>query len=160
VRVRDLPRFPEPGSLAVEHFWDTLAPWEERGLEDYSGAAVYEAVFGWEGDLPDDAWLDLGEAGIAAEVWLNGQRLGVRLWRPYRFAVESHLRRGENRLRVRVANTLANSIRATYGSGRMPTGADADRVQRYARFEPGRLRSGLIGPVRLLVAENQAGDAD
>jgi len=160
VRVRDLPRFPEPGSLAVEHFWDTLAPWEERGLEDYSGAAVYEAVFGWEGDLPDDAWLDLGEAGIAAEVWLNGQRLGVRLWRPYRFAVESHLRRGENRLRVRVANTLANSIRATYGSGRVPTGADEDRVQRYARFEPGRLRSGLIGPVRLLVAENQAGDAD
>ncbi len=151
-RVRDLPPFPRPESLPPEQEWDSLAPWEERGLPEFSGAAVYEACFRWDAELPDDAWLDLGEAGIAAEAWLNGRHLGVRLWRPYRFRLDSSLRRGENLLRVRVANTLANSIQASYGTGRARTGADEEKVQRYARFEAGALRSGLIGPVRLMVA--------
>lgn len=159
MRARDLPRYPEPDSLEPERSWEALAPWEEQGLEEFSGAAVYETTFTWDGEIPDDAWLDLGEVGIAAEVWVNGERLGVRLWRPYRFAADSSLRRGENRLKVRVANTLANSIQATYGSGRVPTSADQEKVQRYARFEPGTLRSGLIGPVRVLVAGDQTADS-
>ena len=47
-------------------------------------------------------------------------------------------------------NTLANSIAATYGAAGAATSAAPHHIESYARFAPGRLRSGLIGPVTLL----------
>jgi len=153
LRVRDLPAYPKPEDIPAQLRWDDLAPWEERGLLEFSGGATHEACFEWIGEPPEAAWLDLGEVGIVAEATLNGTSLGVRLWRPYRFDVSDALVRGTNHLKVRVANTLANAIQATYGTGRAETAANEGHINGYARFADGKLRSGLIGPVKMMVEE-------
>lgn len=63
-----------------------------------------------------------------ATLEVNGQRVGVRLWPPYRFDITGALDRGANRIRIGVTNTRANEL--------------SDE----------QLPSGLIGPVRLLVS--------
>ena len=68
--------------------------------------------------------LDLGKVCHAAEVWVNGQSVGARLWGPYVFDVSKALRPGMNELRIRVANLINNS----YGD---------------------KQESGLLGPVTL-----------
>lgn len=150
LRVLDLPPLPVWEDVPKEYIWKELRPWEELGLLDFSGGASYETIFEWRQSPPDAAWLDLGEAGIVAEAWLNGASLGVALWKSYRFNISGVLRQGENHLRVRVVNTLANAIQASYGGGRVPTQANEGYINRYTHYEPGKLRSGLIGPVRIL----------
>ncbi len=145
-RVRDLPpalvRMPTPGPLSV----DTLASWDDWGLAGFSGGALYSTSWEWPvSEQEGDVWLDLGDVRMVAEVWLNGVHLGVRLWAPYRFCVTDKLEEGSNRLDVRVVNTLANAIAASYGDSE-------DAVKRgSASFEPETLRSGLLGPVQLLM---------
>jgi hypothetical protein len=74
----------------------------------------------------------------------------VALWRSYRFNIRGVLRQGDNTLRVRVVNTLANAIQASYGTGKVKTEAGPVHIESYAKFRPGVLRSGLIGPVQVL----------
>ncbi len=63
---------------------------------------------------------------------LNGEHVGTLLSAPWRIELTGRLRRGRNRLEIRVSNTLANHYRT------IPT-----------RYH-GDLTSGLIGPVRLV----------
>lgn len=74
--------------------------------------------------------LDLGRVHDMAEVFLNGRRIGARLWPPHRFDLAPHLVEGRNELLVRVGNLVQN---AYLGS-------------RFGFATP----SGLLGPVRLL----------
>lgn len=147
-RTRDLPDFPTLEDLPHSLEIGELAPWESLGLHEFSGGLIYETEFNWDGCV-ENAWLDLGEVGIAAEVWLNGVSLGVRLWAPYRYRAGCNLKKGENKMRVRVVNTLANSISASYADRRSPTSARDMHVESCARFKPGALRSGLMGPVSM-----------
>ena len=77
--------------------------------------------------------LDLGEVAAAAEVHVNGQPAGVGMAPPWRFDVTRLVVEGENRIEVKVVNTLANHM-STY-----PT--------RYV-YE-GQTLSGLLGPVTI-----------
>ena len=72
--------------------------------------------------------LDLGEAHEVVRLWVNGQEIGVRMWKPYVYDISRALRSGTNVVRVAVTNSLANA----YDGKSYP--------------------SGLIGPVRLLEA--------
>ena len=86
----------------------TLASWTDSTLANYSGSALYETSF----ELPElpageRLVLDLGEVGLAAEVWVNDQKAGERGWRPYEIDITAQARRGPNHLRVRVANSNA-----------------------------------------------------
>jgi len=80
-------------------------------------------------------WLDLGRVRGTAEVWVNGQPAGVRVWSPYQFLITDFLRAGENRVEVLVLNTLA-----PYLDVQSPT---------FYVF-PGQTDSGLLGPVHLV----------
>ncbi len=91
----------------------------------YSGAALYEGTLQLTAVESGHYWLDLGQVHEIADIELNGQPLGRRMWRPYRFDVTKIVQQGINRLSVRVTNTLANR-----------TGTP--------------LPSGLLGPVRLI----------
>jgi len=144
LRRRDLPPRPCFEDMGKSYVWDRLCPWEEMGLAEFSGGATYLTTFDWDGTPPDRVWLHLGEVGVAAGVMLNGKQVGVRLWRPYRFDVSGVLRKGRNELRVRVVNTLANAIQASYGKD-----SDCPR-QAFSTFAPGTLRSGLMGPVQFM----------
>jgi len=105
-----------------------LQSWTEFGFPHYSGSAVYEKCF----DVPPDfaagiLVLDLGDVHDTAEVWLNEKFVGVRVWRPYHFDVTEHVKKGGNKLKIIVTNTLENE------------------------FNRNPLPSGLLGKVRLLL---------
>ncbi|MEU8631867.1 glycosylhydrolase-like jelly roll fold domain-containing protein [Amycolatopsis sp. NPDC048633] len=83
----------------------------------YSGSAWYETEFDVPA-VPGRRWtLDLGEVHEVAEVEVNGQAAGSRLWPPYRVDVSAALRPGRNRVRVRVTNTGANVRGQVLASG-------------------------------------------
>jgi hypothetical protein len=114
-----------------------LGPWAENGLDAYSGGVRYRSTLVMEeAHLPDGpVWLDLGEVRGTAEVWVNGQLLGVRLWAPYRVAVAGALRAGENVVEVLVLNTLGPYMRAASPTNYVFSHQEV---------------SGLLGPVRVV----------
>jgi hypothetical protein len=86
----------------------TLHSWtDDPQLAHYSGAGVYETTFEL-GQTEGKVELDLGAVGVAAEVWVNDQPCGSRVWRPFRFDISKALRAGKNTLKVRVVNSDAN----------------------------------------------------
>ncbi len=90
-----------------------LGTWSVPGLEHFSGYMTYEKTLEVPGEfLKERLLLDCGEVGVVAEVWVNGAYAGARPWQPFVFDVTEHVRRGANRLKVRVANTAGNA-RAT-----------------------------------------------
>jgi len=111
-----------------------LGDWSQYALESYSGGAVYKKKFTLtDKQLQGEVVLDLGAVNTTAEVAVNGQVVGVRLARPYRFDITGQVHEGANELEVTVYNTLANYF---------STGPyESDYVF------PGQTVSGLLGPV-------------
>lgn len=96
------------------------------GFELFAGSLLYQVRIRLTASQASAAaFLDLGAVGDIAEVKVNGQAVGVRVWAPYILPVHGALCPGENLVEVRVTNSLAN---AYYGR---------------------QLPSGLLGPVRL-----------
>jgi hypothetical protein len=113
----------------------SLGDWCALGLAAYSGAAWYRrslTLTTQEASRP--LWLDLGEVRVAAEIWLNHHRVGTRIAAPWSVCLAGRTRPGENRLAIKVFNTLANH----YSVG-IPT----------PYHDPSQTPSGLFGPVQL-----------
>jgi hypothetical protein len=135
----------------------TLGDWKNMVGADFSGTAEYRVSFLYGGAVGQDHSLDLGTVATAAEVRLNGEKLGERAWPPYRFHTGKALRKGRNELRVRVTNTLANylvspGVRAAWAARTGP-GWPGHYDARAHGFEEQSTTSGLLGPVRLLELE-------
>ena len=81
--------------------------------------------------------LDCGEVGVVAEVWVNGQPAGARVWLPFTFDITKLLKPGRNTVKILVTNTMENE-RA---------------VENHAKELPRLRHSGLIGPVRLVAVQ-------
>jgi hypothetical protein len=110
-----------------------LGDWSHLGiLNNYSGGVRYGTNFTLtEDDAKAHVTLDLGRVIATAEVFLNGDKVGVRVAPPWRFDVNGLLKPGDNRLEVLVYSTLANHYQT------IPS--------RYR----GTPEAGLFGPVRL-----------
>jgi hypothetical protein len=114
----------EPGRGApAEVTLADLQSWTEHpdpGVKFFSGVATYRTSFRMA-ELPAAgamAVLDLGSVGDLAEVTINDRPVGI-LWQPpLRADVTAHLRVGENRLEVRVANRWINRL---IGDEQIPT---------------------------------------
>ena len=111
----------------------TVGPWDRCGLGSYSGGVSYHRELSLS--QPGAVVLDLGVVRGTAEVHVNGQPAGVRIWSPYRFDLTGLVRDGVNQLTVTVFNTLGPLLDDT-----SPT----------AGVYAGQRVSGLFGPVRLL----------
>ncbi|WP_235941467.1 hypothetical protein [Paenibacillus puerhi] len=121
-------------------------------LPHHSGIVEYRTKISLRKDLTR-AVLDLGHVRGTAEAWLDGEPLGVRLWKPYRYELPGQVTEGEHELTVRVANTLG----AHYEVGR-PTSLvggspdmtywSTERPQEQA-WQPWFASGGLYGPVTL-----------
>jgi hypothetical protein len=134
---------PGPWSIAtvISEQYPVFTAWKEvadladlsqpDALPAFSGTFRYETKFEWP-LVEKPTLLDLGEVYETAEVWVNGQRAGVRICPPYSFDIGDMVVPGKNRLVVEVTNTLVKEQR--------------DFLSRFAQQEP----SGLLGPVRLL----------
>lgn len=112
----------------------TLGDWGEcAGLAYYSGGMTYEKIFTLNGiDAAVSYRLSLGDVVSTAELWMNGQRVGVRMCAPWTFDVTKYLKVGENKVAIKVYNTAHNhylSIPTRYNSPQ---------------------KSGIMGPVELL----------
>lgn len=101
---------------------------------DFSGVICYETAFQWREEWGDTGFADCGQVYETLELWLNGEKQGVRIAPPYRIPLKG-LKEGENQLKLYVANTLVHELKDTF-SATMPV-------------EPG----GLLGPVVLHRAE-------
>ncbi len=153
---------------------DTLRSWTELdGLQYFSGRATYQKKFvapagflqegvraelnlGEGTPLPVQdnahfqAWLD-GPVREAAEVYVNGQRVGTIWHPPYELDVTPFLHAGENELRIVVGNLAINEMAGS------PLPNRADLTARYGeRFQDQgnnlvkAIPSGLTGPIRLI----------
>ena len=109
-----------------------LGDWSHHpGLELFSGTLCYRTVFTIS-DAADQVGLDLGAVGDIAEVTLDGNPAGVRMWAPYRVVLAGPVTPGRHRLEVRVTNSMANA------------------------YEGAQLPSGLMGPVQLILRQRQS----
>jgi hypothetical protein len=130
--------------------FDKLQDWTQRpekGIQYYSGTAVYRTTF----DLSDPAvrenkrrLLDLGKVNYLARVRLNGRDLGVLWTAPWRVDVTGLLKEKNNSLEIEVANTWWNRIA---GDARLP--AEKRFAKTNVPYDPQHppMPSGLLGPV-------------
>jgi len=116
-----------PGAEFANGVEKPLEDWKVWGLEKFSGLLDYGKTINVEKKNARMV-LDLGKVCHVAEVWVNGESCGSRLWGPHVFDVTKALRPGANEIRIRIANLINDS----YG-------------------EPAE--SGLLGPVELKTME-------
>jgi hypothetical protein len=80
-----------------------------------------------------------------AEVFINGQSVGSRLWPPFNFDLSGKLKPGENTVKIRIGNLIANE---------MWMKDDMNRLRLWQWNGPPDMNlfdSGISGPVRLLI---------
>ncbi|NLH15068.1 MAG: hypothetical protein GX455_00680 [Phycisphaerae bacterium] len=136
------PKLEHPVDLSVwvrERTEPILQDWGQWGLGKFSGLMDYETEFTMPNNvrinkkgtgttsehdelgsenIPVPLFvLDLGKVRHCAEVWVNGQSCGKRLWPPFEFDITSAVKPGPNRVRVRVGNLINNSYGQSAESG-------------------------------------------
>jgi hypothetical protein len=147
------PGAPAPIRMTSLESW---AASPDPAVRYFSGSARYRQTF----TLPAGTaarggrvFLDLGDLWTIGEAWLNGKPLGILWTAPFRVDCTAALKEGVNELVVEVTNTWYNRL---VGDARLPAGERTTRTnitmsgdKPWAELEP--LRSGLFGPVRLVV---------
>lgn len=83
--------------------------WTSQGYPYYSGTGIYRKIFVLE-SLPGSLLLDLDGIAEGAEVYVNGQKAGIRAFAPYNIDISDYTIKGENLLEIHVFNTMINSL--------------------------------------------------
>ncbi|MDD3038567.1 MAG: glycosyl hydrolase [Bacteroides sp.] len=88
---------------------DDLQSWYAFGLQQYTGYVDCETTITI--DKPSQGILiDLGKVRSMAEIFVNDQSVGARLWPPFVFDISDKLKAGENKIKIRVGNLIINEI--------------------------------------------------
>jgi hypothetical protein len=125
-----------PVAFAVGPGRMPLGDWQELGLASHSGGVRYRRrVTAAEGSA---LRLDLGEVRGTAEVFVDGESVGVRVCSPYTFDLSGRIGPDGATVEILVLNTL---------------GPHLDAVSPTPYVFAGQRRSGLFGPVRLLAGQ-------
>jgi hypothetical protein len=88
--------------------WNEL-PKRFSGLLDYTTTLTLDTI-------SDHMQLDLGAVDHIAQVWVNDQPVGAKIWAPFTFNTAA-FKKGENTLRIRVGNLVNNNYGLTSPSG-------------------------------------------
>ncbi len=142
-----------------EAVFDKLISWPESpdaGIRYFSGAGTYRQTL----SVPR-SWLepgrrlelDLGEVRELAAVSVNGVAVGTAWKPPYRLDISEALKPGRNLLEIEVVNLWPNRLIGDRQPKATPVAYAPDA--RYAAGAP-LLRSGLLGPVRILALDKAA----
>lgn len=115
---------PEKNIALVLGSWTKIS-----GMSDYCGTVNYVTEFDLSAEDLRSVILDLGTVGEQAEVIVNDQYAGFKLWAPYVLDITSYVRKGKNKLTVSVTNSLAN------------------------HYTPHRMESGLLDKVCLKITK-------
>lgn len=82
--------------------------WKRQGLPFYSWDVAYTKEYDID-DLTAGYTLRPGAwEGTLAQVFVNGEKAGIVAWEPYAFDLTPYLRKGRNRIEVRVVGSLKN----------------------------------------------------
>ena len=104
-----------------------LGDWlKKSATRSFVGTLDYETEVTLHSETGRRYFLDAGTVGDFAELWVNRQRIGVRLWAPFRWDISKALQDGKNAIKLAVTNSRVNQ----FGKTQRP--------------------SGLLGPVRIL----------
>ncbi len=147
----------------------------EYGIRYYSGIANYHNII----SLPEKAiadkkaelFLDLGEVYNLARIHVNGKDMGVVWTAPFQLKMTDAVVTGENRIDIEVANLWPNRLIGDeqfsddgIKNGHWPDWLLKKQIRTSGRYtfttakfykqDSELLKSGLIGPVRILISEN------
>ncbi len=121
-----------------------LVSWLDMGLRRFTGFIDYETKFTLPSNI-SSLTIDLGNVRYMAEVWLNEEKIGERLWPPFAFNAKTN-KDGENKIRVRVGNLMANEMGGKNDLGKL-------RTWGWQTPPDSCFDAGLFGPVRILIDE-------
>ena len=82
----------------------------QKAYPEYSGFYVYDAKVTLEPKR--DYQIEIDEVYETAEVFFNGNSLGMKVQRPYAYTVPAEYVREKNELRIEVATTLERKVKA------------------------------------------------
>ena len=128
--------FRKEDDYEAAHIFEALGDWKDHPVDEikyYSGTAIYNKTFRVEDQfIAEDIQtiLDLGEVAIVAEVWLNDELVGIDWMPPFRLNITKNLKKGENKLVIKVTNQWSNRL---IGDQRYPK---QDGGYRYAGSMP------------------------
>ncbi|MDP2336497.1 MAG: glycosyl hydrolase [Bacteroidota bacterium] len=146
----------------------------EDGIKYYSGIAVYHNSIQlpekFVSDKNSELFLDLGEVFNLARIWVNGKDMGVVWTPPFRLKISDALIAGNNLIEIEVANLWPNRL---IGDENFPddgiknhkwpdwlinnqsrtSGRYTFTMAKFYEKDSELLKSGLIGPVRILIKE-------
>ncbi len=129
--------FDQPIKLKLEGGIIQQGFWQDYALPTYSGIGIYKQKIKLDKkESQQKVEIDLGEVYVAAEVFVNGNSAGKCVAEPYKFDLSGLVQSGENEIEIRVANTLAPHYS-------IPKKA----------MHLGPVKSGLVGPVQLKIAD-------
>ncbi|MBC8603605.1 hypothetical protein H8784_17990 [Parabacteroides acidifaciens] len=148
-------RFPEGWGAPASISLPVLKSWKDLDIpaegKAFSGTATYSTQFEVKKiDKNRTYRLDLGDVQRIAEVYLNGQKVGVAWTMPYEMDVTSYLKKGKNTLVVKVTNTWFN--RLVYDVNR-PEAERKTWVLKWPDKDAPLRDSGLLGPVSLKIEQ-------
>lgn len=140
------PEWGGAGTMKVE----TLNDWttsDDPRIKYYSGTAIYQNTFTLNKDRRATYRLSLPLLNSAAEVIVNGRSAGIVWCSPWDIDITRQLKKGKNRIELRVCNTLWNRLA---GDAMKP---EAERLmwQTTPLAKPGDrlVPSGLVGEVTI-----------
>jgi hypothetical protein len=158
--------FPENWGAPPQVELDELISWtdhKEKGINYFSGTATYRNSFEVsKTELADGKIisLDLGEVLDVAEVFVNGDSVGVLWTKPFKMNIRDYVREGKNDIEIRITNMWINRLT---GDISLPEGEKFCRTNRPYILEPYSeigdetfrvQRAGLIGPVTVETLTN------
>ncbi|MBN1185193.1 MAG: glycosyl hydrolase family 2 [Bacteroidales bacterium] len=119
-----------------------LFDWKNnQQLKFSSSEAVYTATFQWQQSVKDKHFfLDLGKVCYTAEVHLNGQLVGKRIYAPYLLDITSFLKQGTNEITVHLTPGQLNGFIGKANNGDI-------KYKQFRGKNSQIMSAGLIGPV-------------
>ena len=119
-----------------------ITDWRDSEILEFCGnEAAYTFNIDIQKDKKAEYYIDLGKVCYSAEVTVNGQEVGKRIFAPFHFDVTQYLRKGNNTITVKVTPSKYNEF--------VKRGIDRDRLFKMLK-DSGLAAQGILGPVRLL----------
>lgn len=119
----------------------------EAAVKYFSGTVTYKNTFTLsKKNMPEALFIDLGQVGQMADVFVNGKHVDF-LWKaPYRTTFEGKLKPGKNTIEIKVINLWVNRL---IGDAQIGAEGHTYAPVPFYRADSPLLPSGLMGPVKL-----------
>lgn len=101
-------KFGGAGSVTFNSLSDWTLNTDPR-IKYYSGTAIYKKTVSIH-STNDKVYIDLGDPGFVARVFVNSQDAGVVWCSPWKLEISNYLVNGKNDIEIHVANSLMNRM--------------------------------------------------